>query len=1146
MSKPKFKPTNWAINNRVSIFVLSFILVLVGMLAYTDLPKEQFPEIVIPTVYVQTIYQGTSPEDMENLVTRQIEKELKSISGVKKITSQSIQNFSAITIEFNTDVDPAVAKQRVTDKVDMAKSELPNDLDQEPLVQEVDFSEMPIMTINISGDYNLDILKNYAEELQDRVEGLTQITRADMIGALEKEVQVNMDLYRMTAANVSFNDVFNAISNENVNIGGGNLDVGRLERSVRIVGEFDDVSEIGNILVNSSKGNKVYLRDIASVKFTNEDRSSYARMNKEPVIALSVIKRSGENLIEASNEIELIIDDMKENVLPDDVSIKITGDLSNNTRVAIKDLINSVIIGFILVTIVLMFFMGVSNSVYVGLAVPLSSAISFILLPPLDFTFNIIVTFSFLLGLGILVDNAIVVIENTYRLHFKEGLTIKDAASEAAGEVFPAVLSGTLTTLSPFVPLLFWPGIIGEFMYFLPAVLIIVLTASLFVAFIINPVFAVQFMDQMRSEVKSSKPGKGFYIWTTVAAVFGLLISFVGIPKLGKVPMLGNFILIAVALGYLNKFLVSPILIKGFQDKVVPALISAYKRTLSFALLKLKPIGVLILTMVFLFISFMIFAMSNPKVSFFPDPDPNNVMVYLELPLGTRAEVTDSLTAIVENKVIDIVGENNPIVTSVISNVGIGAGDPMDPDRSVKPNKGKVTVAFVEYGKRDGESTWDYMEKIREGVGDYPGVDIKVDKEQGGPPTGKPINIEIIGPEFEKLIEISDAFKYTIVDSLEIEGIENLKSDLQLNKPEILVDIDRQKANKEGISTAQISSAIRTALYGTEVSKYRQGDEDYPIQVRLREEYRENLDQLLNLKLTFREKTGDFRQVPISAFADVKFVNSYGGINRKDVERVVTLSSNVLTGYNANEINQKIKKAGEEFNFPPGYEIKLTGEQQEQAETGAFLAKAFAISMLLVFFILVTMFNSTIKPIIIFTTVLFSVFGVLLGYGLFQMEFVIVMSGVGIIALAGIVVNNGILLIDFTDVRLKEGMKPIDAIMDGGVVRFTPVILTAASTMLGLVPLAVGFNIDFASFLESFDPNISFGSDNTAFWAPLSWAIIFGLSFSTVLTLVVVPAMYTIQFSWKQKFKLARQRGRGAGSAAVYSLVGRRPSFRKH
>lgn len=1132
-----FKPTNWAINNRVSIFVLSIILVLVGMMAYIDLPKEQFPELVIPTVYIQTVYQGTSPEDMENLVTRPIEKQLKSMSGVKKITSQSIQNFSAITIEFNTDVDPAVAKQRVADKVDMAKSDLPTDLDQDPIVQEVDFSEMPIMTINVSGNYNLDILKNYTEELQDRIEALTQITRADMIGALDKEVQVNLDLYRMTSANVSFDDVFNSIRNENVNIGGGNLKVGRLERALRVIGEFDNTEQIENILVNSSKGNKVYLRDIASVEFTNEERNSFARMNKEPVIALSIIKRSGENLIEASNEINAIIAELQETTFPDDLSVKITGDLSNNTRVAINDLINSVIIGFILVTIVLMFFMGISNAVYVGMAVPLSSAISFILLPPLDFTFNIIVTFSFLLGLGILVDNAIVVIENTYRLHFKEGIPIKEAANQAAGEVWAAVLSGTLTTLAPFVPLLFWPGIIGEFMFFLPAVLIIVLTASLFVAFIINPVFAVQFMDAIKDGTKSGKPTKGFYIGTIIALLFGIVFNMI------ELHILGNLIIIAVILGYLNKFLISPILIKNFQDKIVPWIIDKYQSSLEFALKRLKPAGVLAITIGILIFSFIYFAMFTPPVAFFPNPDPNNVMVYLELPLGTRAEVTDSLTTIIENKVIDIVGENNPIVTSVISNVGIGAGDPMDPDRSVKPNKGKVTVAFVEYGKRNGESTWDYMEKIRKGVGDIPGVDIKVDKEQGGPPTGKPINIEIVGAEFDKLIEISKHFKYTLVDSLNIQGIENLQSNLELNKPEILVDINREKANKEGLSTAQISSAIRTALYGSEVSKYRQGDEDYPIQIRLREEYRQNIDQLMNIKLTFREKTGDFRQVPISAFADIRFQNSFGGINRKDAERVVTLSSNVLTGYNANEINQQIIKAGDELVLPAGYSIKLTGEQQEQAETGAFLAKAFLISMLLVFFILVTMFNSTVKPLIIFTTVLFSVFGVLLGYAIFNMEFVIVMTGVGIIALAGIVVNNGILLIDFTDVRLKEGMKPINAIMDGGVIRFTPVILTAGSTMLGLVPLAVGLNIDFASFLESFDPNISFGSDNTVFWAPLSWAIIFGLSFSTVLTLLVVPAMYTIQFSWKQKYKLAKNRGKSPGSAMIYSLFGKRPRF---
>lgn len=1136
MSNPIFKPTNWAINNRVSIFVLSFILVAIGMLAYMGLPKEKFPEIVIPTIYIQTIYQGTSPDDIETLVTRPIEQQLKSISGVKKIVSQSVQNFSAITVEFNTDIDPAIAKQRVADKVDMAKKDLPSDLDQDPIVQEIDFSEMPIMTVNISGDYNLDILKNYADDLQDRIEGLTQITRADMIGALEKEVQVNLDLYRMSAANVSFNDVYSAIKDENVNIGGGNIDVGRLERAIRVIGEFHDVSEIGNILVTSSKSDKIYLRDIASVEFTNEERSSFARMNRKPVIALSVIKRSGENLIEASDEINAVIANMKEKVFPEDLDVTITGDLSDSTRVAITDLINSVIIGFILVTIVLMFFMGVSNAVYVGLAVPLSAAISFIILPPLDFTFNIIVTFSFLLGLGILVDNAIVVVENTYRLHFTEGMPIKEAANTASGEVFTAVLAGTLTTLAPFFPLLFWPGIMGEFMYFLPAVLIILLTASLIVAFIINPVFAVQFMDSMKQGA-TKKPTKGFYIATLSIFGLGLLLSLSGIS------ILGNLIIIAIALFYFNKFILTPIIIRRFQSIFVPWLVRTYKSTLVYILKGKRPALVLTGVFITLVLSIVIFAVATPKVEFFPNPDPNNVMVYLELPLGTRAEVTDSITTIIENKVIDIVGENNPIVTSVISNVGIGAGDPMNPDRSVKPNKGKVTVSFVEYGKRNGENTWEYMEKIRKGIGEMAGVDIQVDKESSGPPTGKPINIEISGADFDKLVEYSKRFKYTLVDSLNIQGIENLQSNLELNKPEILVEINREKANKEGLSTSQISSAIRTALYGTEVTKFRTADDDYPIQLRLREEYRQNIDQLMNIKLTFREKTGDFRQVPISAFADIKFQNTFGGINRKDVERTVTLSSNVLSGYNANQINQEITKTAKEFNLPAGYEIKLTGEQEQQKETGEFLLKAFFISMLLVFFILVTMFNSTIKPIMIFSTIIFSVIGVLLGYAITGMDFVIVMSGVGIIALAGIVVNNGILLIDFTDIRIKEGMKPTSSIIDGGVVRLQPVILTAASTMLGLVPLALGFNINFTTLLSDFAPNISFGSDNTVFWAPMSWAIIFGLTFSTFLTLIVVPSMYTIQFAIRQKYALSRSRGHSIGSAMKYTLFGKRPRF---
>lgn len=1138
MKVPNFKPTEWAINNKISIFVLTFILFFMGLLAYIDLPKEQFPDVVVPTIYVETSYPGTSPSDIENLITRQIEKELKSIVGIKKISSNSVQDYSSITAEFNTNIDPKIAKQRVTDAVDKAKSNLPTDLDNDPIINEMDISEMPIMTINISGDINLDELKDYAEEIQDEIETLKEITRVDLIGALKKEVQINVDLSRMAANNIAFNDITNVIRGENINIGGGNLKVSNLDRTIRVVGEFKSIDDIKDITIRSSQNDPIPLRDIAEIKLTHAERDNFARMNGKPVIALNVIKRSGENLIAAADQIIDIIDNLQKNRFPSGLEIEITNDMSANTRIAIGDLINSVIIGFILVTLVLMFFMGINNAFFVGLAVPLSSALSFIVLPALDFTFNIVVTFSFLLGLGILVDNAIVVIENTYRLHTKENLPIKKAARQAAGEVFTAVLSGTLTTLAPFFPLLFWPGIMGEFMFFLPAVLIIILTASLFVAFIINPVFAIQFM-KITDEKKYQKSSKKFYSISLFAILFSIVFYLVGINTLG------NLILISLILIYLNKFVIQPLFIIKFQEKVIPAMIGTYEKIVTYFLQGIKP-GLLIgSTILLLIIAIIGFAVNTPPVDFFPNPDPNNAMVYIETPLGTNAYFTDSVTAEVERRVYEVIGENNPIVKSVISNVGIGAGDPMNPDRSVKTHKGKVTVAFVEYAKREGENTNDYLKKIRERVTDMPGVDIVVDKESAGPPMGKPVNIEIKGDDFNKLVELSSSFKKLILDSLKIEGIENLKSNLELNKPELIVDINRDKANREGVSSGQIGSAIRNALYGEEATKFRDGEEEYPIKIRLREENRHNIDQLLNMKLTFREKTGDFRQIPISSFANVRFENNYGGINRINVERTVTLSSNVIEGYNANEINKKIQKAADEFIVPFGYSIKLTGEQEDQKETSDFLVKAFLISILLVTFILVTMFNSIVKPFMIFTTILFSVIGVLIGFSLAQMEISIVMTGVGIIALAGIVVNNGILLIDFIDVRLKDGLKIKKAIIEGGSIRFIPVILTAVSTMLGLVPLAVGLNIDFPLLFSELNPNISFGSDNTAFWKTLSWTIIFGLSFSTFLTLVVVPSMYLIQYTMKLKFNYSRYRKKGLLSSLFYMLFGRLPIFSK-
>jgi len=1121
-----FKPTTWAINNTSTVYIIGLFLVIGGLMSYLSLPKEQFPEVVLPTIYVGTPYPGTSPTDIENLITRPIEKEIKSVVGVKKIKSNSIQDYSAVTVEFSSDVEPSLAKQRVSDAVDKAMSELPTDLDQDPSVQEVDFSEFPIMFINISGPFDLDKIKDYAEEIEDRVEALPEITRTDMIGDLQKEVKIDIDIYKMQLANIAFGDISNAINNENINLSAGNLDLGKLQRTLRVVGEFDNVNQIGDIIVKGAEGSAIYLRDIADINLGNAERESYARLDGDPVITLNVIKRSGENLISAADQISAILDQLREDKFPEDLHVVITSDLSVNTKTSINELINSVVIGFLLVTVVLLFFMGVRNALFVGLAVPLSSALAFMIIPNFDFTFNIVVTFSFLLALGILVDNAIVVIENTYRLYTKEGKTRKEAARIAAGEVFVPVLAGTVTTIAPFFPLLFWPGLMGEFMFFLPATLIIVLAASLFVAFMLNPVFAVTFMQKARKEEKQEQkknPIINMMIFSGIGILFALIFHFAG-TSIGSV--LGNLLLILVGIWWFNVFILEPYMIEPFQKYVIPLGMNTYRALIKWTLKGKRPWIPVFATVFLLFLGIILTAIMPSKIEFFPSPDPNTANVYLEMPIGTRAEVTDSIIANIEQKVSRIVEKDMDIVKSIQSNVGIGAGDPQNPDRTVKPHKGKVTVSFVEFGKRGGKKTNTILNEIRDSIRGVPNASISVEPDPAGPPTGKPINIEISGDDFDQLVDLSHQFKQIIIDSLKIEGVENLKSDLELNKPEIIIDIDREKANSEGISAIQIASTLRTALYGSDVSKYRLGEDDYDIVVRANEAYRNDISSLMNLNISFREPTGTYREIPISSVADIRYDASFGGINRIALKRVVTLSSGVIDGYNANEINTEIRAAAVGFQMPDGYDIKLTGEQEDQKETTDFLGVAFGLSIGLVLITLMLMFNSIVKVGMILTTILFSVIGVLMGYALTGMDIIIVMTMVGIIALAGIVVNNGILLIEFIDEMKKRGHTMRQAILEGGSIRFTPVILTASSTMLGLVPLALGMNIDLYSFLETWDPKINFlGNDNTAFWSPLSWAIIFGLTFSTILTLVVVPAMYEIQYVFILKYKFFRNRG---------------------
>ena len=1115
----EFKPSSWAIDNRTAIYIITIIITLTGLMAYINLPKEQFPDIKIPQIIVQTVYPGTSPENMENLVTKPIEKQVKNLTGVKKVTSNSFQDYSVVIVEFNTDVLVDKAKQDVKDGVDKAKQDLPKNLPYQPEVKDIDLSEIPILAINISGNYDLNRLKKYADKVKDNIEAMREIKRVDRVGTLDREIQINVDMYRMEAAGLTFDDIDRTIASENVSTTAGEVSMNQQKRVLSIRNEFKTAEQIGNIIIKNQEGSSIYLKDVARVVDSFAEQKSYARLDNKNVITLNVIKAKGQNLIEASDKIQALLTDMqKKGDLPSELTIVTTGDQSQATRNTLHDLINTIIIGFLLVTIILMFFMGVTNALFVAMSVPLSCAIAFMVLPSIGFTLNMIVLFSFLLALGIVVDDAIVVIENTHRIYDNGKMDIKQAAKMATGEVFLPVLSGTATTLMPFIPLAFWKGVIGSFMFYLPITLIITLVASLLVAYIINPVFAVSFMKpDFHGEEKKRRFTKRdkvlTIIFVAIAALFYLSKSFA----------VGNFVMFIYVFIQMEKYVFSR-WIHAFQNKAWPAFREWYTRWLKRALK--KPGWVLLVTILLLPISVVLYNVRNPPFTFFPSADPNFVYVYLNLPVGTDQAYTNEVLRTLEgrvDKVLDIdpaAGKKNPIVKSVIANVTVDAVDPTGTEIGDFPNKGKITVAFVEFSERHGKSTTDYLEKIRAAVRAYPGAEVTVDKEQGGPPLPKPIVIEMTGDNLDTLVSVSERLK-SYLDKKQVPGLEELRSDFDANKPEIVFDINRDRMDNESISTYTVAMNLRTAIFGKEISRFRDANDDYPINLRLLQSQRGDIDAVRNMPIVYRDMGmgGKIRTVPVSAFADIHYGSTYGGIMRKNQKRIISLSSNVLSGFTPNDVVAAVQQEINNFHGPASINIKMGGQQEDQAETMSFLGNAMLIALSLIILILILQFNSISRTVIIMSEVLFSIIGVFLGYSIGGNTFSLVMSGIGIIALAGIVVRNGILLVEFMDMMLHEGMTPYDAIVESGRTRMTPVLLTATAAILGLIPLAVGMNIDFGTLLSSGNPHMYFGGDNTAFWAPLAWTMIYGLSFATFLTLIAVPAMCLLSFRFKDWVK---------------------------
>ncbi|WP_022851495.1 efflux RND transporter permease subunit [Limisalsivibrio acetivorans] len=1012
--------TDAAVNRKSTIFVLMLLVIIVGVYSYVSLPRESDPDITIPYVLVVTPYEGVAPEDIESLITLPIERKLKGIKNVKEIRSTSAEGSSMITIEFTPDTNIDNAMQWVRDKVDQAKGDLPSDLEQDPQILEINLSEFPIMNVAVHGSVSEPVLKKIAEDLKDEVEGIPGVLEVILSGGREREIRVLFDHERLAAYNLSFVEILQAIQRENVNIPGGTMDIGSGKYLLRIPGEFSDPSVIDNLVLVSRNGRPIYLKDVAQVVDTYEDRESLARLNAKKAISLAIKKRTGENIIEVSDRVRLLIKEAEKR-LPDAVSITINEDQSDEIRDMVGELENNILSGLILVILVLFMFLGKRNSLFVALAIPFSMLITFGVLYVLGMTLNMVVLFSLILALGMLVDNAIVIVENIYR-HMTEGKSRNDAARTAATEVGWPIISSTVTTLCAFFPMLFWPDIMGEYMKFLPMTLIITLSASLFVGLVINPVICSSFMTVSKKAVKSDR---------------------------------------------------DPLIIRLYEKTLVRAL---RMRWLAF----LSAVGFLV------FVA-MLYGKLGHGVELFPDVEPERAYVEIKAPEGTNIERSRSLALRVESVIL-----NEPDVLFAVTEVGVSPSG--EAGANTLSNYSKVSIRFKEKDDRL-ESSFVVLDRMREHLSHFPGAELKIEKEEGGPPTGAPVSVEISGENVEVLSVITDKAKNMIKD---IPGLVDLKDNLVKSKPEISVSVDREKATLLGLSTSDISNTVKAAMGGYKLGVYREGEDEYDITARMPEDRRMSMSDISSLLIP--SSLG--KPVPLSTVADVKMGSGFGSIRRIDSKRVVTITANV-TGRNSNEVLKDVMQKLSNLETPAGYNIDYSGEQEEQKKASAFLSKAFLIALFLIALVLITQFNSILQAGIVLTSVILSLSGVFLGLIIMAMPFGIIMTGVGVVSLAGVVVNNAIVLIDYTNQLRQSGMELIDAVITAGRVRFRPVMLTAVTTILGLLPMAAGISFNFR------DLSWEIGAESAQWWGSMAVAIIYGLAVATMLTLIVVPVLYS-------------------------------------
>ena len=1127
----EFGISTWAINNRVTVYIVTLLIVVTGVIAYVTMPREDFPEIIENKIYISSVFPGNSAEDVEKLVVKPLEKEIKNISGVEKITSSSFQDYGMIIVEFADKVTIDVAKTKIKDKVDVVKSDpdwpnLDNGSKVEPNVFELNISEeVPILNINLQGNYTTQQLKKYGELIQDDLEEIAEVKKVDILGVDDKEVEIAVDIFKMTAAQVSFDEIQNAVKYENMTLSGGNLKSQGSKNNIRIVGEIKDPQELENIIVKSY-GGTVYLKDIATISFKEKEKTTYAREKGTEVVMLNVKKRAGQNMISAIEQVKERLEKAKSSYLPSNLKMELANDQSSRVEHQVDELSNHIIFGIILVMIVLMFTMGLRNSLFVGAAIPLSMLMAFTFLSAFGLTLNTMVLFGLVMGLGMLVDDGIVVVDNVFA-NMKKGMTRIEASKVGIGEIAWPVISSTATTLMAFLPFALWPGTMGKFMKYFPITLTVTLTASLFVAMVVNAAMTGGSMDIEDRNV-TKKSAKTYSIVFACIALIFVVLGHSFNSTLAKA--IGHLAIISMVLMWLYKLKIYQ-LTQNFQHSFFPKMEEKYKNFLAIILTGRKAWFALVGIIGLLFISFMLLGIFPRKVLFFPENIPNQVIAYIEYPQGTDIEKTNKATLFVEKQVIGILQKyvdpktnKNFLAESIVSQVGVGAGNPnVDAgSASETPYKGKVTVNFSEFKFRQGINTADILEEIRGKVKGIAGASVTVEKDANGPPAGYPISIQLTGADYEQMLKEADKM-IAFINAKNIPGIEKLKVDINKESPELELKVDRVGAGSLGVSTGQVGFNLRRSLYGQEISTYKEGNDDYNITMRMQNDQRNNEDVLFNQSLTFRNpNNGQMMQVPISAISATEKTTTYNQIKRKNQNRIMTIYSNVLTGYNGDAITKQIQTDLKGYSLPKSVSYSFSGVQEEQGKNQSFLMYALFLALAGITLIIVLQFNSVSKTLVILFTVLLSFSGVFYGYVIANMDFVILMTMMGIISLAGIVVKNGIVLMDFFVLLLDK--KVIDnkveshddlsledikeVIIESGKSRLRPVLLTALTAVLGLIPLAIGLNFDFFSLITEFNPHFFIGGDNVMFWGPLAWTIIFGLTYATVLTLVMVPVMF--------------------------------------